>query len=77
MDEFDESRRLDMRVRPVPAGAPGQHDQQRPQPLAAPGDDVLGDLVDERDGALQARADHLVHGAEVGLDERADFFEGH
>ena len=39
------------------AGAAGQHDEQRPQALAAPGDDVLGDLVDQRNGALEARPD--------------------
>ena len=46
----------------VAAGAAGQHHQQRPQALAAAGNDVLGDLVDQRDGAFQARADHVVHG---------------
>src|SRR5579872_4848752 len=77
MDEFDESRGLDVRLRPVSAGAAGQHDQQRAQPLAAPGNDVLGDLVHQRDGALQPGADHLIDGAEVRLDERADFFQCH
>ena len=61
----------------VAAGPPGQHHQQRPQALAAAGDDVLGDLVDQRNGALQARADDGVDGVEVRLDERADLFQGH
>ena len=52
MDEFDEGGRLDVGVARVPAGAAGQHHQQGPQALAAAGDDVLGDLVDQRHGAL-------------------------
>src|SRR5258708_13602346 len=61
----------------MPAGARGEHHEQRPQPLPAAGDDVLGHLIDERHGALEALADHTVHRAEVRLDRRTNLFQGH
>ena len=61
----------------MPAGARREHHQQRPQTLAATGDDVLGDLVHQRHGALQARPNDPVHRVEVGLYQRANLFQGH
>ena len=77
MDELDESRRLDMSLGPVSAGAAGEDDEQWTQPFAAPGDDVLRNLVHQGDGALQPGADHLVDGSQVRLDERTYFFQSH
>ena len=76
VDEFDERRRLDVRG-PVAAGAPREHHQQRPQPLAAARDDVLCDLVYERYCALEALADGIVNGGQIGLDQGSYFFKGH
>jgi len=53
-----------------------EHDQERPQPLAAAGDDVRRDLVDEGHAALQASSDHRVN-ASSRLDQGTDFIEGH
>ncbi len=61
----------------VSAGTAGEHDQQWAQPLATPGDDVLGDLVDERNRALQAGANHSVDGSEVAPNEGADVIQSH
>ena len=61
----------------MPQARAGEHDQQRAQALAAAGDDVLGDLVDQRHGTLEARADDRVDGVEVGLDQGADVIQGH
>ena len=47
------------------AGAAGEHDQQRPQALAAAGNDVLGDLVHQGNGALEPRADDAVDGFQI------------
>ena len=59
------------------AGAPGEHAQQGTQALAAAADDVFGHLVDQRHGALEAGADHGVHGRQVGPHQRADLLERH
>ena len=45
--------------------------------LAAPGDDVLGYLVDQGDRALQALADDGVDGLKVRLDQGANLLQGH
>src|SRR6059058_4245275 len=77
MDELDERGSLDMGGALMPAGARREHHQQRPQALAATGDDVLGDLVNQRHGTLQARANDPVYRVEVGLYQRANLFQGH
>ena len=61
----------------VAAGARGQHDAQRPQPLAAATDDVLRDLVDQDDVAGQPLDDGLVDALQVVHDQRPDLFELH
>jgi len=48
-----------------------------PQALAATGDDVLGDLVYQRHGALQAGPNDPVHRVEVRLYQRANLLQGH
>jgi hypothetical protein len=77
MNELDECGGLDVPVTAVPAGATGQHDEQRTQSFAAARDDVLGDAVDQGYGALQAAANDLIDGDEVGADEPADVIERH
>ena len=72
VDELDERRGLDVRLPLRLAGAGGEHDQHRAQALAAAGDDVLGDLVDERHGTLQARADDRIDRAQVRLHQGTD-----
>ena len=68
MDELDEGGGLDVGIALVLAGSGRKQHQKRTQPLAAPGDDVLGDLIDQRHLALQARADDRIDRAQVGLD---------
>ncbi len=75
--ELDEHRRFDMFVVADAAGAPGEHAEQGAQALAAAADDVLGHLVDQRHGALEARADHGVDGHQVGRHGRANLLERH
>ena len=58
------------------AGAGGEQHGQRPQPLAAVVDDVVGDLVDQRDVAAQAPHDHAVDVGPVVADERPQGIEG-
>jgi hypothetical protein len=77
MDEFNERRGFDMRLRGLPTGPSGEHDQERPQALAASRDDVRRDLVNEGYTALQASADHGVNVFEVALDQGTDFIEAH
>ena len=45
----------------MPQARPASTHEQGAQALAAAADDVLGHLVDQRHGALQAGADHGVH----------------
>src|ERR1700756_2824295 len=77
MDEFDEGGCLDNRKSSVTASPSRQNHQERAQPLAATGDDVIRDLIYQRDGAFQASTDYAVDGLEVCPDQPADFFEGH
>ena len=77
MDELDERCGLDVRRALNCAGAGAQDNEQRPQPLAAAGNDVLGDLVHEWHGAFQARADGRVDGAQVLAYGCANLFQGH
>ena len=77
VDELDERGGLDVRAALMPTGAPRQHHQQRPQALAAARNDVLGDPVHERYGALQAFPNHLIDRAEVSPHQRANLFQGH
>ena len=72
MDEFDDGSEL-MVVRG--AHAPGvchQQDEHWPDALAAGADDVIGDLVDERDVGLQLAADDGIDGLHVGCDGDGD-----
>ena len=57
------------RVAAQPRGGQGQ---QRAQPLAAGGDDVRGELRDERDGAVHPRHDRAVAGRDIVLDQRGE-----
>jgi hypothetical protein len=77
VNEFNERRSLDMRVLSAPTGTTCQHHDEWTQTFAAASDNVLGDLIDEWDGAFQAGADDLVDRRHVGSDEDTDFFERH
>ena len=82
VDELDDRRGGDM----VPAAratrARGEQDCERAQPLAAAADDVVGDLVDERDVAAEATDDRAVHVGPILTDcgpqsvERRDWRQG-
>src|SRR2546429_8320256 len=76
MDELDERSSLDMGSPLMPAGARREHHQQRPQTLASTGDDMFGDLVNQRHGTLEAGPNDPVHRVQVGLYQRADLFQG-
>ena len=71
MDELDDRRGRDVILAaPGAAGAGREQHGQRPQPFAAVVNDVVRDLVDERDVAAQAPHDHAVDVAPVVADER-------
>ncbi len=77
MNELDEGGRLDVGLALLAAGAPCQHHEQGAQALAAAGNDVLGNLVYQRDGAFQACANDPVDGGEVSPNERANIIQSH
>jgi hypothetical protein len=61
VDELDAGGEVDVpHAAAVAAHARGRQRQHRPQPLAAGGDDVGGQLRDQRDGAVHARDDGAV-----------------
>ena len=62
MNELDDGGRFDVLVAPVAAGACRQQHQKGAQPLAAGIDDVVGDLVDQGDLAVQTMFDDPVDG---------------
>ena len=70
MNELDAGGEVDM---PLPgiAAEPGRGQrQQRPQPLAAGGDDVAGELRNQRHLAAHAADDDLIHLGQVAGDKR-------
>src|SRR4029077_12670109 len=77
VDELDKRRGLDVRGALRGAGARTQAHEERPQPLAAAGNDVFGDLVHEGHGAFQTRSDGRVDGAQVVAYGRANLFQAH
>jgi hypothetical protein len=52
----------------VAAGAGREQDNQRAHALAAAGNDVLGDLVDQIHGAFHAGADDGIDGPKIGAN---------
>jgi len=76
VDEFDEGRGVDVARSAITAGARREQHDQRPQPLAAARDNVLGNLIDECDGAFHAGPDHRIDGAEVGMNQSFDSGQG-
>ena len=58
----------------IAAGLGDQQQQRRAQPLAAAGDDVVGDLADQRDVRVQRFAQDPIDGLQVvaqrGLQQR-------
>ena len=77
MDELDDHGELDMPVALVTQRAGGEQNQQRPQPLAAAADDVLGNLIHEDDIGREARANGAIDGREIVVDERPNRREVH
>ena len=77
VNELDEGGRFDVFVGFDAAGATREHAEQGAQAFAAAADDVFGNLVDERHGALQAGADHGVHGGKIGANQGANILERH
>jgi hypothetical protein len=68
MDEFDEGGGLDAGAAGRLAGATGQYHQQGPQAFATAGNDVFGDVVDQRDNAFQAPTDGFIDRGQVVAD---------
>ena len=66
MDELDRGREADMLVTVVTAQACAGQGQERPEPLAAGGDEMAGQLGDQRDVGLHMIDDDLVHPGEIG-----------
>ncbi len=66
VDHLDDRRQRVVTLALVSAGARGKQNQRRAQPLAAPADDVIGDLPDQRDVGIEARAKDLVDLRTVG-----------
>ena len=67
--ELDAGREIHMAgafVTAHPGGGEGQH---RPEPLAAGGDEMIGDLGDQRDLRPGARQDERVDALKIGPDE--------
>lgn len=77
MYKFNERCRFYGGMSLVPAGPASKDDEEGAQALSATRDDVVRNLVDQGDGALEPRTDDAVDGFEIRLDERPDFFEGH
>ena len=61
----------------VPAGARGEQDQRRPQALASPADDVLGDLADQCDVRTEALPEDAVDLGHLGREQGLEVFGGH
>ncbi len=77
MDEFDDRSSFGVSLPGVSAGPGCDHNDQRPQPLAAAADDVFGDLIHEDDVAREALSDDVVDLAEVVAHQCFDGFEAH
>src|SRR5260221_9300018 len=73
MDELDGGRQGDVTLAgAVTAEAGRRQGQHRAKPLAAGGDDVAGELRDERDGALHALEDEGIDAGKVGAQQLAE-----
>ena len=72
VDHLDHRRQRVMVRSRVAAGARRQQQQRGAQPLAAAADDVLGDLADQRDVGIEARAQHAVDLGHVGGEQRVE-----
>ena len=71
VDELDDRGGGDVVLAaPGAAGARREQHGQRPQPLAAVVDDVVGDLIDQSDVAAQPAHDHPVDVGPILADER-------
>ena len=77
MDHFDHrSERMLVRST-VTAGVSDQQQQRGTQPLAAAGDDVVGDPADQSDVGVQRLAQDPVDGREVVAQRRLQQRDGH
>ena len=69
VDELDAGRELHMPLASVAAEAGAGEGEQRAQSLAAGGDDVCGELRDQRHRAIHAGDDGAVAGLQIGLEQ--------
>ena len=72
VDELDRRGQLEMAIAVVGAELGGDQGQHRPDPLAAGGDQVTGELRDQPDRAVEALDDQLVDPGHVGVDQGLD-----
>src|SRR5690349_7339784 len=77
MNELNERSGFHNSVPIVPAGPASQDHHQGSQALAATGNDVVRDLVDQGYGTFEPGADYAINAFEVRSDQCPDFFEGH
>ena len=76
MDEFNDCGGLDLLIAGIAKGTRREQDEQGPQTLATAGDDVLGDLGNEDDIALQTIANVVINGLHIGGRQRSHFIKG-
>jgi hypothetical protein len=70
MDEFDAGGEFDMPLPGIAAKPRGGEGKQRAQALAARGDEMRGQLRDQRHRALHPRHNCLVGGLHIGRQQR-------
>jgi hypothetical protein len=72
MDELDKRCRPNTVGFGATTGSTGQYDQERSQALAATGDNVIGDLIDQANGAVQSAAYRLINGRQLPAHQAAN-----
>ena len=77
MDHLDDGGDFVMLRAAVTASRRCEEHQGRPQPLAAAGDDVFGDLADQDDVGGEALAQNPIHGVQVIAQNRLEQRDDH
>ena len=72
VDEFDRGGEGDVAIAAIAAEARCGEGQHRPQPLAAGGDDMAGELRDQRDRAAHALEDERIDALHIVLQQRIE-----
>ena len=75
VNELDAGGETDMALSAVAAEPRGRQRQHRPQPLAAGGDDVTGQLRDQGHRAMHAIDDRPVYMHKIVADQRRQLIE--